>query len=87
MHYAGFGEAWLLCTPKVKTVPKDMFKLAKKYLEKVINDRGLFRVQATVRCDWEQAQRFVKKLGFVPEGVLHKFGIDQSDFLMFARIE
>ena len=87
LHYAGFGEAWLLCSPKAEFLPKDVFKLTKNTLDKIIKDNGLFRVQATVRCDWKQAQKFVEKLGFIPEGVLHKYGMDQSNYIMFGRIE
>ncbi len=87
LHYAGFGEAWLLCSPEAETLPKGMFKLTRDGLEKIIKDYKLFRVQATVRCDWKQAQKFIRKLGFTPEGVLRKYGIDQSNYMMYARIE
>ena len=87
LHYAGFGEAWLLCSPKAETLPAEVFRLVKRALEKIIKENKLFRVQATVRCDWKQAQRFVRDLGFIPEGVLHKYGMDQSNYIMFGRIE
>ncbi len=87
VHYAGFGEAWVLCSPKAETLPKGVFRLAKEFLDKNIKDKKLFRVQAVVRCDWPQAQKFVEKLGFIKEGILKKYGLDQSDYIMYARIE
>ncbi len=87
LHYAGFGEAWLLCSAKAETLMKGVFKLTKDGLEKIIKDHKLFRVQAAVRLDWKQAQKFVSRLGFIPEGILHKYGIDQSNYMMYARIE
>ena len=87
IYRAGFGEAWILCSEDVALYPRTVFKLMREYLQKVINDHSLYRVQATVRCDWPQAQRFVMMFGFTPEGILRKYGTDKSDYKMYARIE
>lgn len=87
VHRAGFGEAWILCSKGAAAHPVGVFRVARDYLNTGFVLNRLYRLQAIVRCDWPQAQKFVKRLGFVKEGVLKKYGADQSDYIMYARVE
>ena len=87
IHHPGFGEGWVLCSEEVKYYPITVFKFTKMYLNRIIKDNNLYRVQVTTRSNWPQAQRFVRMLGFTPEGILRKYGPDKSDYKMYARIE
>ena len=56
------------------------------FLKKIIKEHEFARVQAAVRTDWPEAQRFSRFLGFKQEGLMEKFGPDGSDYYRVARI-
>ena len=44
------------------------------------------RVQAYVRHDWEDAQRWIKVLGMEIEGVVRKYSTDGRDHILFSKV-
>ena len=44
------------------------------------------RIQAAVRADWPEAQRFAEFLGLENEGLMRKYGPDGSDYFRFAKV-
>jgi len=82
----GFGEAWLVCSILVYIYPSILYRVAKRYLDKIIRDRNLHRVQATPSTTWPTGYKFVERLGFQIEGVLRKYGSQQEDCYMYGRI-
>ena len=82
----GFGEAWIVCSILVYIYPSTVYRVVKRYLDKIIKDRNLHRVQATPSTNWPTVYRFVERLGFQKEGVLRKYGLHREDCYMYGRI-
>lgn len=45
------------------------------------------RVQAIARASFTEAQHFLLFLGFEYEAVLHKYGTDGTDYVMFRKVK
>ena len=46
------------------------------------------RIQAAVLVGFEEGERFLEKLGFEPEGVMRRFGVNaEGDYTLYARIQ
>ena len=82
----GFGEAWIVCSILVYIYPYTVYRMAKRILNKIIEDCNLYRVQATPSIDWPTGYKFVERLGFQKEGVLRKYGLHREDCYMYGRI-
>jgi len=82
----GFGEAWILCSHGVEDHPLITVRAVKNVIEDIMKFCQVHRVQATVRCDWDRAQKFIEFLGFQKEGTLRQYGPDRSDYYMYSRI-
>ena len=54
--------------------------------EIVMKAKGWHRIQATVRCDKPEYQRWARLMGFECEGRLRKAAPDKSDVYLFARV-
>ena len=52
----------------------------------IIKEQELVRIQAAVRADWPEAQRFAEFLGLENEGLMRKYGPDGSDYFRFAKV-
>lgn len=64
---------------------RDIIEYSRGFLDFLNNH--FVRMQAIVRTDWPRSRRFVERLGFVHEGVLRKFGPDETDYCMYARVK
>tara|TARA_R100001377_G_scaffold10829_2_gene5432 strand:+ start:1318 stop:1758 length:441 start_codon:yes stop_codon:yes gene_type:complete len=84
--WSGVGEAWFLGSERLHEYTKPIIRAVKKDFKRMIEEHNLIRVQAAVRKDWDEAQRFAKFLGFKDEGLMEKFGPDGSDYYRVARI-
>lgn len=52
----------------------------------VVQQNGLWRVQATVKVGWERALRFAEFMGFESEGVMRQYGPEKGDYFRVARL-
>ena len=82
----GVGDAWFLGTNMIFDHPLKVTKIVKKYLNELMNLNSFHRVQAYVRHDWEDAQRWIKVLGMQVEGVVRKYSPDGRDHILFSRV-
>lgn len=87
LYRQGFGEAWILCSELAMKHPFVVYRKSIEILNLIIDVNKLYRVQATVRCDWKQARKYLEHLGFKKEGRLKKYGPDQSDYYMYSRVK
>ena len=53
----------------------------------VVLATGPRRIEAAVKDGFENGCRLVDLLGFTREGVMHGWGADGSDFVLFARVQ
>jgi hypothetical protein len=81
-----FGEAWILCSCKVEKHSLVAIRATKMIIENIISTYGIYRVQASIRCDWKRARRFIEFLGFQKEGIMRRYGPDGKDYILYARI-
>jgi hypothetical protein len=45
------------------------------------------RIQAIVKADWRVGCRFLEAMGFSIEGVMRKFGPNEKDYCIYARVQ
>lgn len=84
--HAKMGEAWIYCDEKVRDHGLTLFKIVRKSMWIVESEKGYERVQAVARTDWTTANRFLDALGFIYECTMRKYGIDGSDYNLYARV-
>jgi len=82
----GVGEAWVLFSPEVVNHKVGVYRVVTEYLEKIIKDNNLHRVQAHVRCDFDIAVRFAENMGFKIEGRLFGFNPDGTDSYIYGLV-
>lgn len=80
----GVLQVWGIFSERIRRVPLSITKTAKKLLEFALTDHH--RVQICVRCDYLEGYRWAKSIGFSCEAIMNKYGADQSDYYLFARI-
>lgn len=81
----GVGEAWVFTGKRLDDKP---IKYCKAFFAKsldMVKDHKYHRIQASVRKDFETAQRFAKWWGLQKEGLMTGWGPDGSDYFMMAR--
>ena len=83
----GVGEGWFLSTDEVSKSSMVIARATKEVLLEEISAGNYWRLQINVRADWKQALRFAQFLGFEEEGLMHKFGPDQKDYLRMAIVK
>lgn len=82
------GEAWLLISPVGFFHVKTVFSQIKRNLLKIVEEKGLKRVQALVRVGFFDGMHFMEHLGFsleTPTG-LRAYGPRNEDMFMYARV-
>lgn len=84
------GEAWTLLSSLFYKYKKTTFKAIKTYLNKIISDKGLRRLQALVSCEivnLNECKRMLEHLGFkneTPDG-MQSYGPNGEKMLLFGR--
>jgi hypothetical protein len=53
----------------------------------IIDDLGYRRYEATVDIDFKAGHRWVKMLGFEPEGYMKAYRPDGEDMILYARVK
>lgn len=81
----GVGEAWALFTPLARQRGVKVLRLLHRGLAQMAVNLGLHRIQARVRADFDLGRRLIESLGFEEEAVMHGFGPDQADYLLYVR--
>jgi len=84
--WEGVGVAWSVPSIYVDDYKVGFHKAIKEYLEKIIEENYLHRVQCFVHKDYTVSQKWLKRLGFHSEGLLEKFGWDKADYYIYARL-
>lgn len=85
--WKGFGEVWLVPSIYVDAYPKSVYAHTRKFIADAIDNLDLYRVQATIKEHDKTSIRWIEKLGFVREGLMMKFGPNQENQFMYARVK
>ncbi len=83
--WKGVGEAWTLTSPLVHEYPIFFTRTIRDYLNAMIIKYKFERVQSVVQKDYEMANRWIKTLGFKPEGEMPKYRAGKT-FIRYAKI-
>ena len=83
----GVGEAWFIGSNSILNHPILITKTIKKYLKDLMDLNNFHRVQAFVREDWNEAQRWIKVLGMKKEGTAHKFCAHGINYNLYAKVK
>lgn len=85
--WPGVGEAWMHLSEYVVTKrPLALYRFTDRVLTSIIRDYNLRRVQAPICRKMQVNRRFVESLGFMAEGTMHRWGPDDCDYVMYARV-
>ena len=85
--WPGVAEAWVLFTPAVRELTRQVVKVIRKGLEDLTIGLKLHRIQAEVRAEFVPGQKLMRVLGFNQEGPpMRKYGPDGADYLRYVRI-
>lgn len=83
--WEGVGEAWLVASPLIHKYPLLSTKGIYFYLDRIIKENGLKRVQAVVQKDFHMANRWIQLLGFEYEGEMPNYRAGKT-FIRYAKI-
>ena len=84
--WTGVAEMWLLIEERGRKYGKSLTRAALVVRDYAVLSNNLHRIQITVRSADIRAMRWAQAIGFEQEAVLRRYGPDQSDFYIFARI-
>lgn len=86
MVWEGRWLAWMLPSKKIMIYGRPIFRFTQEVLDIHMSQPGMHRIEATTDVDFDSAQRWLGKLGFVPEGYLRAFRPDGGDQILFAKV-
>lgn len=84
----GYGVAmvWVIASDGVRGHGRKFCRFARRATRIACEEMGWHRVQAAVRADRREYQRWAELMGFEREGVLRKAAPDKSDLCLYARV-
>lgn len=85
--WKGVGEAWVMFSPEIFNFAREAYHYVGMYLEKIITDNNLHRVQGHVDSEFMLAIRYIENLGFKIEGKMRKYGPTGKDHYLYALVE
>lgn len=83
--WPGVAEGWIIPSRHIPTVAPVFSRYMRRYLESLMASFNLHRFQ-TVAVDDRPHRRWMRFLGFKPEGVLEKYSVDKQNYQMYARV-
>ena len=84
--WKGVAEGWVMANQNIFEVKFLAAKEIKKRTDILCKKNNIKRLQTTVKYDFNQGIRFASWLGLKPEGIMHNYGPDGSDYYRMAKI-
>ena len=86
-YWDGVGEGWLAVHICASDERYKAASAIKRLIKRGILELGLWRLQATVKVDYDQPTRkILEQAGFDLEGVMHKYTPDKKDAYLYAYL-
>lgn len=82
----GIAMVWVIASDEVRGHGRMLCRFARQAIDIVTEDLGWHRIQAVVRCDRPEYERWARLMGFEREGRLRKAAPDKSDLYLYARV-
>jgi len=83
--WAGVADGWIIPSRYAAEAPMVYTRYMKRYLDSLMTSFKLHRFQ-TVAVEDKPHRRWMKFLGFKPEGLMEKYTTDRRDFRLHARV-
>ncbi len=84
--WEGVGEIWSIVDERATGLAYEIFIWQSQLLSTEIKKRGFNRLQAHVAKKWVSACKYMKRLGFVQEAVMRKYGVSGDDYILYGRV-
>lgn len=85
--WPGVGEACAWTTPLVEQHKKDFCLIAAAFLDRVQDEMGYHRIQCSCLEDFWTSRRWLKRLGFVEEGLMALYTRNGENCVRLARVK
>lgn len=82
----GIGMLWAFVSDDARGHGKKIVKFIRPKLDFAFKEMRYHRLQAIVRVDRPEYQRFIELLGFEKEGLMKKAAFNQDDLWLYARV-
>jgi|SaaInlV_125m_DNA_1040241.scaffolds.fasta_scaffold130631_2 hypothetical protein len=86
-YWKGVGEVWLLPGKNIRQNPIAVVKECRGFLDEVMYEYDLKRLQIAVSVANKPAYKFAKTLYFNEESLMERFGPEGEDYYMMVRFE
>ena len=86
MLWEGVGEIWSIVDRRAVRLAKEILVWQRQLLESEVHTRSFHRLQAHVAKKWVSACKYMKRLGFVQEAVMRKYGVSGDDYILYGRV-
>lgn len=83
----GACNAWLFTSIHLSPHIRQFVKEVKPWIRRVGDTLGAHRIQTVCHGQDLQGIKWVKTLGFVAEGILRKYDIHESDYIMLSMVK
>jgi len=80
----GLGQSWMLGTDGWQRHATEIARATRRVVRALLTDGGLRRVQMISPLTDEKARRWIRALGFSPEGTLRRYCLDGGDALIYG---
>lgn len=84
--WPGVAESWMMGSKQLNNIPISLTRTALRYMDAIMRDEILNRMQITCNTQDELAVRWAIALKFEQEGLLRNYGPSGTDYIMFSRI-
>ena len=85
--WKGVGEGWVLVPPSTNEFyGLGLHKNTLAVLARIVEEYKFHRVQTAVKYDFITGHRWAKRLGFINEGPLYRYGPDQHTYYRYAKL-
>ncbi len=82
----GIGVVWVMLSDEVRGHGLKLCRFARMATDIAFEEMGWHRIQAAVRCDMPEYQRWAELMGFECEGRLRKAAPDKTDLYLYAKV-
>ena len=80
------AEGWVISSKRIFDFKIKAARLIKQRTDILCAANNIVRLQTTVKEDFKVGLRFAKFLGFKSEGLMEKYGPDQTNYFRMVKI-
>lgn len=85
--YPGIAYAWLFGSTYLPSRAKTFTRTLQGWMDTTSDTLNLHRLQTVCHVDDVQGKKWVEMLGFIAEGTLRGYDVNQGDYVMYAKVK